>query len=67
MTKKEKNELVEMYRKAVFNYSTANENDLNYKQGRENALWEVLYYIGHMSEEELYLIANKAETDAFRR
>ena len=82
MTKKEKGALVDMYRKAAFNYAMArdilqstDENDSNYNnvyagwceaQGVERALWDVLYYVCHMAEADIYLITEQAETDAMK-
>ena len=82
MTKKEKDALTDMYRKAVFNYvmardilSSTDENDTNYNnayagwceyQGIMNALWDILHNVCHMTEDDIYLITNQAETDAMQ-
>lgn len=78
MTNKEKGMLIDMYRKAVQNSmilmdmvqsaETEEEHNNLYadwckRHGAEDVLWDILYNVCHMSEADIYLIANQAETD----
>lgn len=81
MTDKEKSMFIDMYREAVKNSAilmdmvqgakTEEEHNNFYadwckRHGAEDILWDVLYNICHMSEADIYLIANQAETDAMK-